>query len=426
MRSQGRFREVLRRPGVPTVLLPYVLSRLSATMVVLSVLLYGQDQTGSFATAGVLSAAFAGSAAVVAPVLGRLVDSRGQWPVLASCALTQPLALVALVLFLRNDRTPYAVIAAGLAGACMPPVTACMRALWTRLVDEEDLMVTAWSIEGLLVEATELGGPLAAGLLVLLVDPVAAVLVAAGLSYTGAMLFALSSASHGWRTQRRTARAGHRSPLALRGVRSLVCVVFVSTAGLAALEISIAAFAAGRGQPGATGLLFAVWLGASLVGGWFYGSRTWRVAPERQLPLLLAACGATALAPLLAQGFLSMGLLLAVAGLAIAPAAAAQFAVMAHVAPERHRTEAFTWGSTAGFLGVAAGASITGAVIEWLGSPAGIMLSSLFGLAAAALALVSARAFEPAPLQVVAARPLMADQRIPIDRRRRAEQPLTG
>ena len=98
-------------------------------------------------------------------------------------------------------------LAAAEVGAVLPPVTSCMRALWPQLVGDEELMSTAWSIEGMLVEATELGGPLAVGVLVLFVAPVSAILVAAGLSYVGAMLFALSRASLGWRTQRVEGRA---------------------------------------------------------------------------------------------------------------------------------------------------------------------------------------------------------------------------
>lgn len=431
MLSRGRYRSVLARPGVLVVLLPYVLSRLSATMVLLSVLLYARHETGSFAVAGAVSAAFAGAAALTAPVLGRVIDRRGHWPVLAPCALTQPVALVALVLLLQHGLVGPALVAAAAAGALVPPVTSCMRALWPGLVDDEELMSTAWSVEGMVVEATELGGPLAAGLLLLLADPAAGVLVAAGLAYTGAMLFALTPTSQSWRSQRREERAGLiRTPLRVPGVRALVLVVFVATAGLAALEVAIAAFAQGRGQPGYTGPLFAVWLGASLVGGWFYGSRTWRFAPHRQLPVLLAGCGLTALAPLLAQGYLSMSLLLAVAGLAIAPATAVQFAVMSRVAHDQHRTEAFTWASTAGFLGVAAGSSLSGSAIQVYGGPAGMVLSAALGLAAALVAFASRRAFvDPAALPVASAQvprqPRRDQERVP-RRVHSAEHPLTG
>lgn len=428
MDQQGRYERVLRRPGVLFALFPYALSRLSTTMVLLSILLFGQHQTGSFAIAGAISGAFAAATALVAPMLGRLVDSRGHWPVLASCALVHPLALVALVLCLRNGQTAAAMLAAVVAGAVLPPVTSCMRALWPQLVDDDELMSTAWSIEGLLVEATELGGPLAVGLLVLFVNPVSAVLLAAALSYTGAMLFALSRASMSWRTQRSAGRTGlGRGPLALKGVRALVCIVFVSTAGLAACEVAIAGFASKHGQPGAAGFLFAIWLVGSLAGGWFYGSRAWKRGPHDLLPLLLALCGVTAFAPLLAHSFLTMGLLLALAGLAIAPATAVQFAVMTRVAPDHQRTEAFTWASTASFLGVAAGSWLCGAAVEQSGADVGFVLSAGFGLLAGAIAVLARRDFrDPASVLEAAARSSQRADELALRRERAATQHQTG
>ena len=418
---------LLRRDVLPT-LVPYALSRLSTTMVLLAILLYGQHQTGSFATAGAVSAAFAAATALLAPALGRLVDARGQWSVLALCAMVHPLALVAMVLCLRHGQTAAAMLAAAVAGAVLPPVTSCMRALWPQLVGDEELMSTAWSIEGMLVEATELGGPLAVGLLVLFVDPVSAVLVAAGLSYVGVMLFALSRASLGWRTQRVAERALlGTGPLAVPGVRALVTVVLVSTAGLAAFEVAIAGFASARGRSGATGLLFAVWLGGSLLGGWAYGSRTWKMGPHIQLPLLLGASGLTALLPLLATGFVGMSLLLVLAGLAIAPATSVQFAVMSRVAPDAQRTEAFTWASTASFLGVAAGSWVGGVITEHFGFSGGMLLAAGLAFAGAGVAWMSHAAFtDPASMRAASVWPLKGrgnkEERPPAG----AVHPLTG
>lgn len=357
--SSGRFRRVLSRPGVPSLLGAYLLSRLAATTIVLALLLLAQAETHSFAVAGSVSACFAAGTAVAAPLLGRIVDTRGQRLVLATCAVAAPLALVAVVLCLRRDAIGAAVVSAAVAGALLPPVTSCMRTVWPEVIGDDALLDTGWAVESLVVEATELAGPLLAGAVFSLVSPSAALLVAAGLSYAGPMLFALSRNAAGPRStgSRRPSRLG---PLRIAPVRAMLVVILLTTAGLAATEVAITHAATVHHRQGATGVLFAVWLTGSLLGGWLYGRRAWGTPAERLQPLLLSCCALlTVLLTLVPFGVpLATGLFLA--GLAVAPATAVQFALMSRIAPDSERTETFTWASTAGFLGLGLGSWVDG------------------------------------------------------------------
>src|SRR6185369_14796614 len=49
--------------------------------------------------------------------------------------------------------------AAAVAGACQPPVGACMRALWPVLLDSPDRRHAAYSMEGALLEIVYICGP---------------------------------------------------------------------------------------------------------------------------------------------------------------------------------------------------------------------------------------------------------------------------
>lgn len=380
-RSRGRFRRVLARPGVPGVLGAYLLSRLAATMIVLSLLLLAQAETGSFASAGTLTACFAAGTALAAPLLGRAVDRRGQRLVLGLCALAAPLALVAVVLFLRQGVLVGSYASAVAAGALLPPVTSCMRTLWPVVVAEESLLDTAWAIESLVVEATELAGPLLAGALLALADPAAGLLVAAGLTYAGPMLFALSRSAAGPRAGGAPA-VRRLGPLKLAPVRSMLVIIGLTTAGLAATEVAITDAATLHGERAVTGVLFAIWLGGSLLGGWIYGRRSWSAPPEALQPLLLAGCAGLGLVMLIAPFGVGLAAALCLAGLAVAPATAVQFALMSRIAPEDARTETFTWASTAGFLGMGLGSWAAGAVISGDGSLSWWIASGFSALAA--------------------------------------------
>lgn len=384
---QRRYRIVLSQPGVARTLLPYLLARLPSSMILLALLLFVRHTSGSFVTAGAVSAAFAVAVAVTAPVLGRLVDVGGQTVVLVATSVVHPIALASVLVCADHGSPSWTVLtAAALAGASLPPMSACMRALWPTLIGDADQRETAFGVEAIVVEMCELAGPLLVGALTAVVSPAAAVLASGVLTGLGSLLFALAPASRRacrgrWQSRR------WRGPLAASGVRRLLAVIGCSTAGLAAFEVAIAAFATGRGSPASTGTLLALWFGGSLAGGWLYGARRWGAPPVWQLIGLLSLTAAGTLLPLLAGGTWTLAPLLLLSGVAIAPAIAVQLGLMSELAPDRSRTEAFTWASTANFLGIAAGSALAGWVVGAAGVRGGIVVSAGLAVLAALVAL---------------------------------------
>jgi hypothetical protein len=65
---------------------------------------------------------------------------------------------------------------------------------------------------------------------------------------------------------------------------------------------------------------------------------------------------------MLSTGLLSLGAILFVGGLVIAPTTTVEIALVTMIAPTARRTEAFTWTSTGVFVGYSAGAALAGAV----------------------------------------------------------------
>jgi hypothetical protein len=60
---------------------------------------------------------------------------------------------------------------------------------------------------------------------------------------------------------------------------------------------------------------------------------------------------------------------------------------MSEVAPERSRTEAFTWASTANFVGIAVGSAAAGWAVDRAGFRAGLLAAAGFAVVTTALAL---------------------------------------
>ena len=138
-RDRGiRMREVLRTPGARSLFIASCVARLPMGALGLLLILHTHELTGSYAAGGLASGVYALALGLSNPVLGRVVDRRGQTPVLRVGAPVAAAAIV-LVALLPADAPAGVVIACAAAtGASQPPVGACMRALWPELLATAD------------------------------------------------------------------------------------------------------------------------------------------------------------------------------------------------------------------------------------------------------------------------------------------------
>jgi MFS family permease len=73
----GKYLEFLRRPGVATLMVVALLSRMPIGMVGFAMLMFLRERFGSFALAGSAVGVFFVAMAAAAPVQGRLIDRFG-------------------------------------------------------------------------------------------------------------------------------------------------------------------------------------------------------------------------------------------------------------------------------------------------------------------------------------------------------------
>ena len=107
-----------------------------------------------------------------------------------------------------------------------------------------------------------------------------------------------------------------------------------------------------------------MWALGSVLGGLWYGSVGWRAPLERRLLVLLAllALGAAPLA--FAESIAVMALLLLFTGVALAPVATTEYALIERLAPAGMSTEAYSWRIVATAVGFGLGSAIAGALVE--------------------------------------------------------------
>ncbi len=360
-----------------------ILARLPQGMLSIALVVHTHHLTGSFASAGAVTGAYAIAEGVGAPLLGRLVDQRGQTAVLTSSAiLATALLLVISVVPKGAPLAALIAIASGI-GMATPPVGACLRTLLPTLLADDGATRAAYAFEVSVVElAWIIGPPLALGIGALWSTGLALAAIGVVL-LVGTAAFAAQPASLEWKPDPGASHArSHHASLAAPAMRTLVIVLLAMGVLLGAVEVAVTASATALGTTTAAAPLFALWGVGSFAGGLLIarlggGART---LPGLALALATLAVGHLALIP--ASGsIVALGAVLLLAGTAIAPTEAAVYAMVDRAAPAAAMTEAFAWLATAISFGGAIGAAGAGILIESAGT------SGAFGFAGASCAL---------------------------------------
>ena len=397
--SVSAYRAALTAPGAAAPALFSAVGRLPVAMYALATLLYVQGATGSFAQAGLVSAGSLVGVALGSVAQGRLVDRLGPTrPLLAAAVLFAGAAAALIAAVERNAPLALVVGAAAVAGAVQPALPGSSRALWGRLVAPGRLRVVAYNYEAISMEVFFILGPALAALLAAAPWPGIGLVVAAVATVVGTSGFALTSAV---RTTKPAVRSG---PLGMIGVLALPGVLTVALAGLGfglvvgGVEVGVPAVAAEAGSRILGGILISAWSVVSVLAGLLYALRPWPRALHLRLPVLLGAFGVL-VAAMAAAGSSLVGLtiVMLVAGVTITPQITSQSLALEIATPPGTATEAFGWVITAITLGVAAGQSLTGWLVERSGPSAAFLAGGVAGVLLAAVLWARRHTLAPAP-----------------------------
>jgi MFS family permease len=378
---------LLRRPGMPELVLGSIVARIPIPMFPLASVLLIHDVTGSFAAAGLVGAAYAASTAIFAPLLGRIVDRRGQTKVVLVSAAISGAAFAALVIGARAGVATVGLCAiAAAAGAAEPPIAGCMRTLWPSLTAGSQITLSsAFALDSVIVEACYIGGPLLAGVLIAIASPGTALFVAGALTVVGGAIFAASEPSRRWRPTTHR-RGSSQSALRVPAFRLLVANLSISRVGMGLLNVAVAGAAVRSGSPGSVGLLFAAQGVGSGIGGLGYGLRRWRSPPVTRYAAFTGLLAVGLLPLALVPSIPLLCLLMGIGGLALAPSVASSFETLDAMTPGAGKTEAYSWSHTGAVSGDAVGSAAAGPIVQDLGPWVAFLLASACVGASAAVA----------------------------------------
>jgi len=402
------YAEIFRIPGARRFSAAAVIGRMPMSMFGLGTVLLISAATGKYGVAGAVSAVGSFGYAFTSPRMARLVDSRGQrrilLPLLAVFAVATALLIVTVELQLP---TWTFFIPGAIAGAAMPSLGTLVRARWSALLAGSPRLHAAFSFESVADELCFVIGPAAVTLLATEVFPAAGVGVAALLCVTGTLWFAAqrgtepvvvppARAAPGRAGGReRVGRSSRVRGAAAPGLVVLAPVYLLLGAMFVSIDLSTVAFAQHFGHKPLAGFILGTYALGSATGGLWYGSRQWRAAVEKRFALTLTLT-VLGVATFWAQPnlvTLTCGIYLC--GLTIAPTLISGFSLLEAQARPGRRTEAMSWLSSGIAVGVAAGASAVGFIIDAHGPRLGYAFAALCGAASAATCLAGLRRLRP-------------------------------
>ncbi|EFQ82500.1 transporter, major facilitator family protein [Aeromicrobium marinum DSM 15272] len=391
MSAIAAYRALLRIVGPAYVVVAF-LGRIPLAMSQLGVLVLVSTETGRYGVGGAAAGILAVANAIGSPLAGALADRVGQRPVVLVQSLVGAVGLVAVVL-VTGAGAAHGIIflAAGITGFAMPQVGPLARVRWRPITsdrgDQRRLVDAAFSYEGAADEASFVLGPALIGVLAIVAEPAGALVAAAVLLAVFGTWFAVHPTS---------ALVAKRAATDVVGGSTLWTVSFVVLvfaqlcigAIFGSVQTGTTVLADGVGQAGAAGLIHAVLGIGSVIAGLAVTA-----LPERVLyatRMLVAATGLLVLsAPLLlVDSILSLVVVIALLGFAVAPYMISNFALAGILVPLHRVGTAMTLLAGATGIGYALGASLAGRLADDSGHRPAFAVT----VAAAGVALVLALA----------------------------------
>lgn len=377
------YRALFNRPGTGTFVLAGLLARLPLPMTGIGIITLLAQLRGSYALAGAVSATFVLTYAVLSPRISRLVDRHGQRRVLPLAMMLSVTGTALLLLGTWLELGDWSLFVGALLVGFMPSLSAMVRARWTALYRGQPLLQTAYSLETVLDELTFIAGPpLSVGLCVTLF-PQAGPLMAALLLVAGVLALVMQRIG-----EPALSTAGDQadgSLLRLAQVRLLTLLMVAMGVIVGTVDIVSVAFAAERGQPSAASLVLAAYATGSCVAGLVFGALKLQQPLPRLLLLGGLATAATTLPLWLAGSLPALAAAVLLAGVFFAPTLIVAMSLVERVVPPARLTEGMTWLLAGLNVGVAAGAALSGQMLDAHGTQAGFAVA----LGAAGLVLLA-------------------------------------
>ena len=389
------YRRALALPGAWQFSLTGFVARLPIAMVGLGIVLLISTTTGSYAQAGVMSAAFQVSAAFGAVATSRWADRVGQHRLLPWLGGLNAAALIGFVVAVENGLAfVVQLLVVAVAGAAQPSIGSMVRARWATAAPDTGRLRGAFALESIIDELIFSIGPLLTAFLAFQIALPLPLIAGAAIGLAGAVTLALQRSTEPVPSRQRPGGDSQRPRgSALRQPGLIIVVIGALGIGgvFGSYEVAVVAFTQQADASETSGIVLGLWALGSMLSGIVFGSRQWRLPLPRQV-VVLSALLALVLVP---APFVQTVPLLAgasfLAGVGVAPALIANFSLTERLVPANLLTEGLTWTNSGLALGFSAGTTLGGIVIDAHGTTWAFILP----IASASMAAITAAIGQP-------------------------------
>lgn len=381
------YTSLFAEPGRAWFVIATAVGRTPSAMKALACILLVQQITGSYGMAGLVGATQTAVAALLAPVLSRLIDVRGERGVLLWAMMAHVIGVVALIAAAySNLPSATMLVGAAIIGGSSVQFGSLSRARWVHSLGRGRSLERAYSLEAMIDETGFVIGPMVVVPLCLQVHPTAGILASMIMTILGTLM--LLRQPRGEENTVRMASAiapGHKndstSVVRIPAVRLMIASLVFMGLLFGATEIVIVAFAEHLGQPNAASYVAAVFAIGSLLGAVLYGARQWPGGTAVKIFITFWWIGLGTVPILLAPNIPTMAIAVFITGLAISPGLIVANLFVEQVSPHDKLTEAFAWLGSAMATGAAIGSIIAGYLVDEFGIRGGQWSSVVGGVA---------------------------------------------
>lgn len=369
------YRELFLKPHTTTFTMAGLIARIALPMSSIGIILMISQLYDSYALAGLVSATFVLTYALISPQVSRLVDRYGQRDILPIVTIICTVGFVILIYSAWKQTGNWCLFIGAFLAGFMPSISAMVRARWTELYRDHPRLQSAYSLETVLDEVSFIiGPPLSVGLSIILF-PQASLIVAILLLIIGVIILVLQRATEPQLDDLNTHLPNSGSIIQLANIRLLTLLMLSMGVIVGTVDIVSVAFAEAVSQPAAASLVLSAYALGSCISGLWFGALKLSMPLHR---LLLCGSIATAIATIPLAWINSIAILTCVvfvAGIFFAPTMIVAMSLVERLVPKHRLTEAMTWLLAGLNIGVALGAASAGQMLDRYGLQYGFLIA---------------------------------------------------
>ncbi len=379
------YRPLFAIPGAVRFLAASALSRVGGAMFGIAIIVMIATRRDSYGLAGAVSAGGIVVLAVAGPIIGRLVDKRGQRRASMPFILLTFVAGLVTVGLSAGGAPAWTLFVGYAVSSILPEMGPMSRARWAYLLrDEPDALHAAMSLEQVVEEGAFVLGPVLGVLAATMLFPEAGLLFAYVIFTVGSLLFLAERRSepplvphderpHGLAIQR-------------PGLAAVAGAMFMVGGVLGGNEVVAVAVAGEAGRTGMASVILGAFALGSALSAIIFGTRRFSGSIAKRFVWCALAMFVLEVPVLLIDSLWGLAAMMLVAGSAMAPTLITGMTLVQHLVPAAFLTEGMAVVITGLLVGLASGTALSGILVDSWGAHETYVLPVVAALISALIA----------------------------------------